>query len=98
MVAPEPGAIHLRRIMNILRDRRQPGEDNDGRQRQDAPYIDDDDRCPCQSWLTKPDRPFVGPEQPDRARGPVDDAVNRIEDPEPTDAAKRDRRYPRQQD
>jgi hypothetical protein len=32
MVAPEPGAIHLRRVMNILRDRRKPSEDNDCRQ------------------------------------------------------------------
>ena len=32
MVAPEPGAIHLRRVMNILGDRRKPREDNDCRQ------------------------------------------------------------------
>src|SRR3546814_3473208 len=84
--------------MNILRNARKAGQNNHGRQGQQAPYIDQNNRHHGQVGLPQPDRQGVGRKNGQRSQGPVNDAVDRIKNPEPAYGAQRNRRDPGQQD
>ena len=97
-VAEEPGAVHLRGVVDVLRDAGQASEQDDGGERERAPDLHGDDGDHGQLGLSEPDGPGGGPEDVQVAQRPVDHAVDGVEDPQPPDGAQRDGRHPRQED
>ena len=87
---PRAGAVHLGRFVELLGHGHQPRQHGDGEEGQAPPDVDGDDGGHGVRGLPEP----VGPRRVDQVqpdRGPVDDAVERVEHPEPRQRRERRR-------
>ena len=98
VAAPEAGAVHRRRVDDVLRHRGDAGQEDDDREREKAPGVDDDDAEHSEMRRTEPVRHLLPGDDAGRDQAPVDDAVERIEHPLPGNGRQRDRHRPGQDD
>src|SRR2546430_720015 len=80
---PDPGAVHDRRLDDLLRDRRQSREHDHGRERKNPPRLHDDDGEQGERRVAQPVQPAV--HEARRLERPVDHAERKGDGPHARD-------------